>query len=53
MGSHWDRLEYLLSVPSDISIAYLKVWPSYDPLHDHPGFQALIEKYEKEHELRS
>lgn len=38
-----DQLEYLLSVPSVITIPLLRVDPLYDPLRDHPRFQTLLE----------
>jgi tetratricopeptide (TPR) repeat protein len=44
-----DELETLLSSPSWLSSNWLKLNPLFDPLRDHPRFQALIEKYEKEH----
>jgi TolB-like protein/Tfp pilus assembly protein PilF len=44
-----DLIEYLLSHPSELSVPLLKIEPKWDPLRDHPRFQALIEKYEKEH----
>ncbi|UCC44764.1 MAG: tetratricopeptide repeat protein, partial [Candidatus Zixiibacteriota bacterium] len=44
-----DQFDYLLSVPSQMSIPLLKIWPDYAPLRDHPRFQALIDKYEKIH----
>ncbi|HUV29956.1 MAG TPA: protein kinase [Acidobacteriota bacterium] len=44
-----DLLDQSLSIPSELSVAYLRGHPLYDPLRDHPRFQALIEKYEKEH----
>jgi TolB-like protein/Flp pilus assembly protein TadD len=44
-----DQIEYLLSIPSWISVPLLRLDPRWDPLRDHPRFQALLEKYEKEH----
>ena len=40
-----DQLEVLLSIPSDISVPLLKIDPQWDPLREHPRFQALLEKY--------
>jgi serine/threonine-protein kinase len=37
-----DQLEYLLSIPSDASVALLRLDPLWDPLRDHPRFQALL-----------
>jgi hypothetical protein len=39
------RVEELLTIPSWISPAWLRVDPRFDPLRDHPGFQALLERY--------
>lgn len=44
-----DLIDTLLSIPSDVTVAKLRLYPDWDPLRDHPRFQALIEKYEKEH----
>jgi serine/threonine protein kinase/tetratricopeptide (TPR) repeat protein len=41
-------LDNLLSVPSEVTVALLKLYPLFDPLRDHPRFQALMDKYEKE-----
>jgi serine/threonine-protein kinase len=45
-----DLLEHVMSVPFELeSIVTLRRSFWWDPLRDHPRFQALIEKYEKEH----
>ena len=36
------RLAYLLSIPSDISVAQLRVDPMWDPLRGNPRFQRLV-----------
>ncbi|UCC71907.1 MAG: tetratricopeptide repeat protein [Gemmatimonadota bacterium] len=38
-----DQLEYLLSIPSEISPALLRVDPFWDPLRSSPRFQMLLE----------
>ncbi len=38
-----DRLEFLLSIPSQVSIPLLRLDPAWDPLRDHPGFKKLLE----------
>jgi TolB-like protein/Tfp pilus assembly protein PilF len=37
-----DRLEYLLSVPSDESVWTLRLDPSWDPLRGNPRFKELV-----------
>ncbi len=37
-----DQLEYQISIPSWASIPYLRTWPEYAPLRDHPRFKALV-----------
>jgi len=47
-----DLIEHFMSVPFDLeSVATLRNMPWWDPLHDHPRFQTLIEKHEKEYEI--
>ncbi len=41
-----DRLESLLAVPSPTAVPMLKIDPAWNPLRDHPRFQALLAKYE-------
>jgi hypothetical protein len=38
-----DQIEYLLSVPGEMSIPLLRLDPAWDPLRDHPRFQKLVE----------
>jgi hypothetical protein len=42
-----DQLEYLLSIPSTLNVGFLREHPFWDPLRDHPRFQALLEKYDQ------
>jgi hypothetical protein len=37
-----ERLEYLLSVPSDLSVWRLRLDPAWDPLRGNPRFEALV-----------
>jgi serine/threonine-protein kinase len=41
-----DRLEYLSTIPCDISAPGLRASSSFSPLKDHPRFRALLEKLE-------
>jgi serine/threonine protein kinase/Tfp pilus assembly protein PilF len=40
-----NLLEKLLSNPSEVSVALLKIDPTWDPLRDNPKFQQLLQKY--------
>jgi serine/threonine protein kinase/tetratricopeptide (TPR) repeat protein len=40
-----DELQLLLSVPSEVTVAWLRLDPRLDPLRDHPRFQELLKKY--------
>ena len=39
-----DHLEYLLSIPFDLTVAELRIDPAWDPLRGDPRFEALIER---------
>jgi len=38
-----DQIEYLLSIPGDLSIPLLRLDPVWVPLRDHPRFKKLLE----------
>jgi len=40
-----DEIEYLLSIPTWFSVHDLRLDPDFDPLRDHPRYQALLEKF--------
>jgi serine/threonine protein kinase/Flp pilus assembly protein TadD len=39
-----DQLEYLLSIPSQISVSLLRLDPTWEPLRDNPRFQKIIKR---------
>jgi len=39
-----DRIEILLSSPGELSISFLRLDPTWNPLRDHPRFQDLIKQ---------
>jgi tetratricopeptide (TPR) repeat protein len=41
----FDQIDYLLSVPSELSVPLLKLDPVWAPLRAHPRFQKLVKKY--------
>jgi serine/threonine-protein kinase len=41
-----DLIDELLSIPSWLSVRLLRLDPVWDPLRNHPRFQALLEKYD-------
>ena len=38
-----ENIEYLLSVPGELSVPLLKIDPAWDPLRGHPRFKRLAE----------
>src|SRR4030067_3165015 len=40
-----EKLEYLLSIPSLVSVNFLRIDPNFIPLRSHPLFQKLLGKY--------
>ncbi len=37
-----DQIEYLLSIPSEISVPLLRIDPAWDPLRNNPRFRAIV-----------
>ena len=42
-----DQLEYLMSITCPISPPLLEADPLWDPVRDHPRFQALVAQYDR------
>jgi hypothetical protein len=40
-----EQLEYLLSIPGELSIPLLQLDPAWNPLRDHPHFKKFIETH--------
>ncbi|MBA7624357.1 hypothetical protein ES703_31764 [subsurface metagenome] len=40
----FDWLEFLLSIPSEMSISLLRLDPAWAPLRDNPRFKRLLEE---------
>jgi TolB-like protein/Flp pilus assembly protein TadD len=40
-----EQLDHLLSIPSWISVSWLRVHPQWDPIRNDPGFTRLLEKH--------
>jgi hypothetical protein len=38
-----DQIEYLLSIPSKLTVPLLRIDPQWDPLRNNPRFQKLLE----------
>jgi len=53
LGEHetaLDQIEYLLTIPSWISIPWLQKDPRFRGLRDHPSYQVLVEQYSEHKE---
>ena len=40
-----DKIEMLLSIPSNLSIGWMMADPVYEPIRNLPRFKKLAEKY--------
>jgi hypothetical protein len=43
-----DKIEYLLSIPSWLSVPVLRLDPDWDPLRTFPRFQKLLKQQSKD-----
>jgi serine/threonine-protein kinase len=39
-----ERLEHLLAIPGNLTAAWLRIDPTWDPLRGHPRFQRLVDR---------
>jgi tetratricopeptide (TPR) repeat protein len=47
-----EKLDYLLSVPSEASVPRLRVEPDFAPMRELAAFRELLEKYAKQHHIQ-
>jgi serine/threonine protein kinase/tetratricopeptide (TPR) repeat protein len=40
-----DQIEYLFSIPSEVSVHWLQSDPVWDPIRKHPRYEQLLRKY--------
>ncbi len=41
-----DKVDYLLSIPGELSVPYIKIDPVWKPLFNNPRFFKILEKYQ-------
>ena len=42
-----EQIDYVLSIPSHLSLGRIKLDPLYDPIRNYPKFKEVLEKYEE------